>query len=212
MSSEPDASPNGRERLITAGVRLFARDGFGATSVSALAESAGVSRGLIRFYFGSKEGLRRAVEETVMRGYLDRVAASARIRTVEDVFHLIDVHETGALTLADVTAYLRRAIVEERPMAVDFVARLLAEEPQDAAAALRERFPDETWLEDPTPAVSTKLGLLLAAPLFARLLGRDVFSVEDLKKRNADQFRILDLIRLGLESERATGKAKPPRV
>lgn len=54
-----------RERLIEAAVRLFAGKGSLETTFDALAEAAGVSRGSIRFHFGSKEGLLFAVVDRV---------------------------------------------------------------------------------------------------------------------------------------------------
>lgn len=56
-----DQSP-GRQALVRAGLKLFAERGFAAASVRDLAAEAGVSLGLVRAHFGSKDGLRRAVD------------------------------------------------------------------------------------------------------------------------------------------------------
>lgn len=50
-----------RQRLLAAGLALFAERGFGKTSVRALARQAQVNVGAIRYYFGDKEGLYRAL-------------------------------------------------------------------------------------------------------------------------------------------------------
>jgi AcrR family transcriptional regulator len=50
-----------RERLMQAGLRLFARQGFAKTSTREIAEAAGVNLAAISYYFGDKEGLYRAV-------------------------------------------------------------------------------------------------------------------------------------------------------
>ena len=50
-----------RQRLLAAGIRLFAEHGFEKTSVRALAQAAGVNLGAISYYFGDKEGLYRAL-------------------------------------------------------------------------------------------------------------------------------------------------------
>lgn len=47
-------------------MQLFAEKGYAATSVADIAAAAGVSGGLIRHHFGSKEGLRRACDEAVI--------------------------------------------------------------------------------------------------------------------------------------------------
>ncbi|MGX5682004.1 TetR family transcriptional regulator [Schumannella luteola] len=66
-----------RARIRDAAIALFARDGFTATTVRAVAEEAGVSAGLVIHHFGSKEKLRaecdaRIVDElTTTKGSLD---------------------------------------------------------------------------------------------------------------------------------------------
>jgi AcrR family transcriptional regulator len=55
-----------RQRLIDAAARLFAQGGFTASSVAAIGEAAGVSRGLVNFHFSTKENLLRAVIEQLV--------------------------------------------------------------------------------------------------------------------------------------------------
>ena len=50
-----------RERLLWAGLRLFANQGFAKTSTRELAEAASVNVAAISYYFGDKAGLYRAV-------------------------------------------------------------------------------------------------------------------------------------------------------
>lgn len=57
----PQASAAARERLLHSGLRLFAQQGFAKTSTRELAEAAGVNIASIRYYFGDKAGLYRAV-------------------------------------------------------------------------------------------------------------------------------------------------------
>ena len=49
-----------RQRILDAGARLFAQGGFEGVSVRQIARGANVSLGMIRHYFGSKDGLYRA--------------------------------------------------------------------------------------------------------------------------------------------------------
>jgi AcrR family transcriptional regulator len=55
-----------RDRLLGAAMRLFARNGYAASSVAAIGEEAGVSRGLVNFHFATKENLLRAVIERLV--------------------------------------------------------------------------------------------------------------------------------------------------
>ena len=62
MSPRPTDSnvPPARERLLRAGLRLFAEQGYTKTSTRELAEVAGVNIASISYYFGDKAGLYRA--------------------------------------------------------------------------------------------------------------------------------------------------------
>jgi TetR/AcrR family acrAB operon transcriptional repressor len=55
-----------RQRLIEAAMRLFAQQGYTASSVAAIGEQAGVSRGLVNFHFATKENLLHAVIEQLV--------------------------------------------------------------------------------------------------------------------------------------------------
>jgi len=58
MTRDPEAS---RRRLLTAGVRIFSRLGPDGASVSRIVAAARLNRRMLYHYYGSKEGLYRAV-------------------------------------------------------------------------------------------------------------------------------------------------------
>jgi len=60
-----------RERILDAALKLFAAGGFDATPTKAVAEEAGVPSGLIFYYFGTKQGLLKAITEE--RSFLPRL-------------------------------------------------------------------------------------------------------------------------------------------
>ena len=61
MSSQSDLTA--RARIRDAAIVLFAEKGIAATTIREIAQAAGVSSGLLRHHFGSKEGLRDACDE-----------------------------------------------------------------------------------------------------------------------------------------------------
>ena len=63
MSAKKEQAARSREALIQAAMDLFAERGYRGTSVQAIGDLAGVSRGSIFWHFGSKEGLLWAVVE-----------------------------------------------------------------------------------------------------------------------------------------------------
>ena len=70
-----------RRRILDAALPAFARDGYEGVSTRALAEQAGVNLPAIQYYFGSKEGLYRAVIESIARGIEECMAPiAARVR------------------------------------------------------------------------------------------------------------------------------------
>lgn len=193
-------STNGRDRLISAAIRLFGRHGYEAVSVRAIAKEAEVSWALIRFYFGSKEGLREAAEDRVAKAYL---TASHQLRiaeTMDEVTrHFDDL--SRSTELSDIIRYLPHAILENRPFALDILRAFMRQMDETAAVQLSERFPEEDFLRDPIYAVVPVMGHYLLAPQIKTLLGRDVFSLEELKRRNLQIQRIWQLVTLGLEAE-----------
>ena len=60
-SADPTSPDSARERLLSAGLRLFAHQGFAKTSTRELAEAAQVNVAAISYYFGDKAGLYRTV-------------------------------------------------------------------------------------------------------------------------------------------------------
>ena len=81
----PAAQQRGEEtkaRILEAALELFAANGFEGASTRTIAERAGVNLPAIQYYFGSKEGLYRAVVEQFSRNLHAGVAPIAEhIRT-----------------------------------------------------------------------------------------------------------------------------------
>lgn len=51
----------GRAALLEAGLRVFAKQGFGGATISEIAAGAGTNRAMIAYHFGGKEGLYKAI-------------------------------------------------------------------------------------------------------------------------------------------------------
>jgi AcrR family transcriptional regulator len=57
-----------RERIVEAAQRLFLRDGYGPTTVAAIADDAGVSVDTVFKAFGGKPGIIRGIRDRALRG------------------------------------------------------------------------------------------------------------------------------------------------
>ncbi len=76
MTEASSPSDRTRDSLIAAGIRLFGRQGFAATSVRQLANEAGANIAAITYHFGGKEGLRLACAEDFGRRMSAAMAAA----------------------------------------------------------------------------------------------------------------------------------------
>ena len=81
-----------RRQILEIAARLFTEQGFDKTSLEAIAREAGVSRGVIFYYF---EGKRDLGEQTVRRGLRDysryvRERVAARDPGIDQLFEFID--------------------------------------------------------------------------------------------------------------------------
>ena len=65
------------QRLLAAATRLFAERGYERTSVQEIVEAAGVTKGALYHYFGSKEDLLQEVYARVLRLQQERLDAYA---------------------------------------------------------------------------------------------------------------------------------------
>ncbi|MFI1355459.1 TetR/AcrR family transcriptional regulator [Streptomyces sp. NPDC020898] len=65
------------QRLLAAATRLFAEQGYDRTSVQEIVESAGVTKGALYHYFGSKDDLLHEVYARVLRVQQERLDAFA---------------------------------------------------------------------------------------------------------------------------------------
>ena len=74
-----------RKRILDAAVEVFAGEGYAAAHTRLLAERAGVKLPTLAYYFGSKEGLFRAVIERIAAQFESKMAPVAnKVRAVLD--------------------------------------------------------------------------------------------------------------------------------
>jgi AcrR family transcriptional regulator len=165
-----------RARIRDAALRHFAEHGFAKASIRAIAKTAGVSSGLVRHHFGSKEDLRRACDEYVL-DTLNRVNEQVRHESnlADPVFVSASRREVSPFQ-----GYVARALVDGS----ETVSPLF-----DQAVAMTGQ-----WLEvidakrDAPPAISRQdraaliMAMKMAIPMMrehlSRAMGVDIFSDE----------------------------------
>ncbi|MBJ7339157.1 TetR/AcrR family transcriptional regulator [Mycolicibacterium sp.] len=91
-----------RARLLEAGRRLFASDGFAAVSTQAIVDAAGVTRGALYHQFGDKTGLFAAVYEEVEQELVSNI--TTRIVTAAPADQLAAMRLGARLFLEECSA------------------------------------------------------------------------------------------------------------
>lgn len=171
----------GKDRLVSVAMKLFAERGFDSVTVRDISNEAGVSVGLINHHFGSKDGLREAVdrhflaqfEEAALTSPIDSRAAEERgvDAVIEWTEQWIDRHISEWSVS---TAYMRRALLEGSDWGANLFERFYqvtrtTVDRMDAEGRLRPDV-DRLWL--PLLIVYMELGTLLLEPFVEKVLGR----------------------------------------
>ena len=81
-----------RDELLAAGLRLFSSQPYDELSIDAIAAEAGVAKGLLYYYFGSKRGFYVALIEQAARGMRAQAATDVDMAPRERLEHALDAH------------------------------------------------------------------------------------------------------------------------
>lgn len=157
MSSDLTA----RARIRDAAIKLFAERGVDGATVRDIAQEAGVSSGLLRHHFGSKEGLRDACDEWAL-SELTKVSG----RFTE--FHTLDGLTPRLMRLQ---RYLIRSTMDGSPTGAAMFDRMLEYGEQWLATT-------DLKVADPRAFVAVlsvmKMSMFTMRDLMSRALGADV--------------------------------------
>ncbi|MFZ2174225.1 MAG: TetR/AcrR family transcriptional regulator [Rhodococcus sp. (in: high G+C Gram-positive bacteria)] len=121
-----------KARIRNAAMDLYAANGEDRTSMRAVAGAAGVTVGLLVHHFGTKDGIRDAVEQLVVDYFAQAIAQAPHTGTP---------HEIAAARDASVARML-----ETHPAVVNYLRRTLLE-PGSPHGTLLERLTDLTYSE-----------------------------------------------------------------
>lgn len=106
--------PSTQDRIRDAALSRFAAEGVAGTSLRKVAETAGVSIGLVQHHFGAKAALVSAVDDHVLRVVGEAVASTPLPAPPADPLAELGHRVTSIMTEhPEVVAYLARAMVEE---------------------------------------------------------------------------------------------------
>jgi AcrR family transcriptional regulator len=95
-----------------AAMRLFAQRGTAAVTIRAIAREAGVSPSLVIHHYGSKESLKRAVDEHVVAFLDEMLATSLEISAEDPLAAATDAALASRLADSPALPYLRRILID----------------------------------------------------------------------------------------------------
>lgn len=186
-------SPTGRQKLIKAGLKLFGERGFHGTSVRDVAAEAGVSFGLIRKYFGTKEGLRDAVEDYVVVELQQFYEDFFRARSASPDAAVQRVMDFVGEDSRNILMYLRFALlnpgdgenrlIQRYVQIYTDVVNTLAEQNQLNESA------DRRWAA--LMLLFMQLGPMALEPFSETLFGQSIYSPEILRERQQAYLQML---------------------
>ncbi|WP_298416479.1 TetR/AcrR family transcriptional regulator [Brevibacterium sp.] len=170
----------GRARIRNAGLHLFAANGFAGTPLRSIAAEAGVAIGLISHHFGSKDGLREAVESWII-DLFDTAIDSADQQSADPVADAAGRDAAVARMLEDhplVVDYLRRELLDspdDRPLLTRLTA--LTRQSVDSMRATGLASTDRDRVEQVVTVMVRQLGKLFLQPLIDQIV--DSFPAEE---------------------------------
>ena len=162
-----------RARIRNAGLHQFATSGFAGTPMRAIAAEAGVTIGLISHHFGSKEGLKEAVESWIVEQFANAIAR-ADAQADESVASAANRDKSVAAMMQEnplIVAYLRRDLLEDG-CAHALITRLaqLSGESIDSLRDHGKASQDRNRVEQVVNVMVRQLGKLFLQPLVDQIV------------------------------------------
>jgi len=182
----------GRRQLLKAGMKLFAERGFAAVGLREIAAEAGVSLGLVRTHFGSKDGLREAIDAYVLEeiralyaAVLEHSSVAALEQAVEDALDWIPRDR-------DALMYARMSLMERTPGSQALFDEMLAVMRQfvDNNARLGFLQPDVDREWAAIYMVFDFIGPAIIEPFAMHALGQSMYVKPMISRRNAFMIRL----------------------
>jgi TetR/AcrR family transcriptional regulator len=169
-----------RDSLVDAAARLFGERGYDAVGIREVATAAGVTPGMISYYFGDKIGLLQAVADRVfarLLGNLQSLAAAPRSERPLAASLIAFLIETLARDPWIPQFVVREIVSRDGPVRQRFVERFASQAARVAPALFAQEIAAGRLRRDLDPALAL-LSLLgqcvfpfLSYPIFGPLLG-----------------------------------------
>jgi len=183
VPKESQAKPDRRRELIEATIRTIGRRGYAATTLSHVAGDAGLSPGIVNFYFKSKEQLLQETLEFLVEEY-DRVSqgiiAAAGIDPAAQLLALVAADFDPAIFTKEKVAvwYAFWAEAATNPAYRTVVSRLEAKDQQTTASICTQLVKEGRYAGIDPEAVASGLNAISDGFWFDCLIDPEIFNKE----------------------------------
>jgi TetR/AcrR family transcriptional regulator, regulator of cefoperazone and chloramphenicol sensitivity len=167
---DPSADLTGRARIRDAALALFAERGVEGTSLRDIARRAGLTAGLVRHHFGSKEGLREACDAYALERVMTIKETGVAGGEIGSPRFLSEVQPE----LLILHRYLARSIIDGSPAAQVLLERMITLSEEWIGAHHAGEFADERAVA--CVLAASQIGILMAREQISRVIGADVDS------------------------------------
>jgi AcrR family transcriptional regulator len=166
-----------RARIREAALDQFAENGFERTTIRGIAAAAGVSPGLVRHHFGSKQELHEAVDQYV----LDEIRRVNNELMVEGVRGTFSVTAASREAMQPFQRYLSRSIVDGSKTIATLFDQMV-DLTEGWVGLADEAIPDDPPFSDRRTRAAVFTAMVLGVSLLhehlTRVLGVDLFAPE----------------------------------
>lgn len=182
----------GRRQLLKAGMKLFAERGFAAVGLREIAAEAGVSLGLVRTHFGSKDGLREAIDTHVLEEIRALYAAVVEHSSAEVLEQAVEDALDWIPRDRDALMYARMSLMERTPGSQALFDEMLAVMRQfvdnNARLGFLQADVDREWAA--IYMVFDFIGPAVIEPFAQQAFGKSMYAKSMISERNAFMIRL----------------------
>lgn len=174
------AGSRNRDAILAAARRHFARDGFKATTLRAIADEAGVTPAMLHYHFGNKEGLYFAVVEQVAEPMLHELGGMRELPGIEGLKAFFEIYMRTIAAHPEIPSLVMHDVLGSSGRIRSQFAQRFARRGREMMSMLIRRAQQDGDIDADMDVELGVISLLSLAlfPFLAAPLIREVFGIE----------------------------------
>ncbi|OPX54853.1 transcriptional regulator, TetR family [Oceanospirillum multiglobuliferum] len=157
-----EGEADNRDKLLKAARKLFVRHGYTHTTTRIIAEEAGLTPAMIRYYFVDKRGLFEAVLQETIAPMLDALSADVQHQPPKDLFSFISLYAQIMAPSPDLPRLIIRSLYDTHSAEHEMVSQVFSRFIDTAVGRLSQALTQQGVLR---PEVDIKLALISCVSL-----------------------------------------------